>query len=155
MTATRESLPCAARKLCSASLNSRWMSSNETSPPRIVRPCRASPSPSARETAPTPEIAATPSAIQARKTPKPRSPPRKSRKAMRRTSGQREGGRGVAELVVGMGAGLLVGAKPQVVRHPAKFKSEYSSSHAATGQLCANQGLVAKTRQFSEYLENQ
>ena len=40
----------------------------------------------------TPAIAAVPSAMQARKTPKPDRPPRRSRKAKRRGSGQRQPG---------------------------------------------------------------
>src|SRR3954471_19563722 len=79
--------PRPARNARSAGLASRWIRLNAMSPPRILRPSRDRPSVSERELADPPAIAATPSAMQARKIPKPRKPPRSSRKAKRRTSG--------------------------------------------------------------------
>ena len=50
---------------------SRWSREKAMSPPRIRRPSRVMPSVSEREREETPAIAATPSAMQARKMPKP------------------------------------------------------------------------------------
>ena len=57
------------------------------SPPRITRPCDATPPINDPETDATPAIAPTPSAIQAMKTTKPSRPARMSRSASRRRSG--------------------------------------------------------------------
>ena len=63
------------------------MSDSDTSPPKIVRLSRASPSDRPSDTDPTPVIAATPSAMQARKMRKPEKPPFRSRSARRNISG--------------------------------------------------------------------
>src|SRR5580658_7446922 len=62
------------------------MSEKETSPPRIAWPAVAMPSARLAATEPTPEIAITPSTMQAMKTPKPCRPPRRSRQAKRSAS---------------------------------------------------------------------
>src|ERR1700751_5269473 len=62
------------------------MSEKARSPPRITRPALPMPSLRLAATEPTPAIAKTPSAMQAMKTPKPRSPPRKSRQAKRQAN---------------------------------------------------------------------
>src|SRR3954468_22261696 len=83
------------------------MGEKVTSPPRILRPSRPSPSVREREIDETPAIAATPSAMQARNTPKPLRPPRSSRRARRSTSGRagRRGLRGGAGMVPCMASG--------------------------------------------------
>src|SRR4051794_14533317 len=96
MVAIDETRPRAERKARSASLAWRWKRLKLMSPPRMRRPSRASPSVSERDSEETPAIAATPSAMQARKMPKPRKPPRSSRSASRSTSG-RPWRRGVGE----------------------------------------------------------
>ena len=60
-----------ARKARSGRAASRWSREKAMSPPRIRRPSRVMPSVSEREREETPAIAATPSAMQARKMPKP------------------------------------------------------------------------------------
>ena len=65
--ATVERVPRSSRNWRSASFNSRWMRAKETSPPRIRPLSRARPSERLRETEPTPTMAVTPSAMQARK----------------------------------------------------------------------------------------
>ncbi len=57
----------------------------------IRRPSRPSPSDRERDTEAIPAMAATPSAMQARNTPNPDSPPRNSRSARRRMRGLRRG----------------------------------------------------------------
>src|SRR6185437_4463475 len=69
------------------------MSEKDASPPRITRPSRPRPSFSARARLSTPTIAATPSAIERRKTRKPLSPPRRSRSAKRRGARPRARGK--------------------------------------------------------------
>ena len=71
--ATSDTAPV-ARKARSAGTASRWMREKAMSPPRILRPSRVRPSVSEREIEETPAIAATPSAMQARKMPKPGEP---------------------------------------------------------------------------------
>ncbi len=60
------------------------------------RPSRASPSESERDSEATPAMVATPMAMQASSTVKPRKPPRNSRNARRRVSGRRDGRPGVS-----------------------------------------------------------
>src|SRR6187399_2073963 len=86
MVAAAETRPWLSRNARSVMLASRWLSENDTSPPRITRPSRASPSPRLRANEPTPAMAATPSAMHEMNTAKPRSPPRISRSAKRRMS---------------------------------------------------------------------
>ncbi len=68
MVAATELRPRASMNDRSAALASRRLSENATSPPRITRPSRASPSASPDATEPTPAIAITPSAMQATNT---------------------------------------------------------------------------------------
>src|SRR5262245_53825941 len=89
MVAAVDIWPRPARNARSASVASRWISENATSPPRITRPSRASPSARLRANDATPAIAITPSAMQARNTRKPASPARSSRTA-RRSESERE-----------------------------------------------------------------
>src|SRR5258707_1254214 len=95
--AATETSPRPLRKARSSGVASRWISAKERSPPRIARPSRASPSTRPWANEPTPAIAVTPSAMQAMKTPKPRTPPRNSRNA-RRSGTQRSGRATVVEV---------------------------------------------------------
>src|SRR5690606_31464845 len=88
IVATSETRPSPSRKPRSAASARRWIRVKERSPPRIVRPSRAIPPWSERASEPTPAIAATPRAMQARKTANPLRPPRISRKAKRRARPQ-------------------------------------------------------------------
>src|SRR5207237_1122232 len=77
----------ALRKTRSGGDNSRWISEKLASPPRISRPSRERPSSRLRASELTPTMVATPSAMQATKTRRPASPPRRSRSARRKIAG--------------------------------------------------------------------
>src|SRR3954451_9165559 len=97
MEAIDDTRPRAVRNARSAAFASRWIREKAMSPPRMRRPSWASPSVSERAIEDTPAMAATPSAMQARKTPNPRKPPRNSRRASRSVMGRIDGrGRGEA-----------------------------------------------------------
>src|SRR3954469_20127099 len=105
MEAMDDTRPRAVRNARSAEFASRWIREKAKSPPRMRQPSWASPSVSERAIDDTPAMAATPSAMQARKTPNPRKPPRNSRRASRSVNAGRDGrGRSEAGRAPSMGA---------------------------------------------------
>ncbi len=68
MVATAETWPCVARNARSSGFASRWISENAMSPPSSVRPSRSRLSDRLADSAPTPAMANTPSAMQATNT---------------------------------------------------------------------------------------
>ena len=96
LDAAAESAPRLRMKALSSAVASRWISEKARSPPRMLRPSCASPSERLRAKEPTPAIAMTPSAMQAMKIRKPRSPARISRSASRSD----RNGSGVEETLV-------------------------------------------------------